>query len=136
MTKPVNVVVPLFTTATGKVPSATSVKRLAGPRNLGFTKDDYRDYKYKVYVDDPDDALDYARIDNVFIPQARWKRTATGWMIPYIKTVAPASPYEYKRLPNVYRSRISVSQKDQNLEEWQVSRADPVSTTFPVTFRK
>ena len=136
VTLPVNVVVPLFATASGKVPTAAGVKKISGPRILAFTKQGYREYKYKVFVQDVDHALDYARIDDVYIPQGQWQRTSTGWVIPYIKSVAPASPYEFKRLPNVYRYKISISLQDKILEAWQVSRAEFVAMTFPVTFRK
>ena len=136
ITRPVNVVVPLFVTASGKVPASTGVKKVTGPRTLAFTKQSYRDYKFKVYVRDIDHALDFARVDDVYIPKSQWQRAPRGWVIPYIKTVAPASPYEYKRLPNVYRSKIFINLKDEELEEWQVSRAETVSTSFNVTFRK
>jgi hypothetical protein len=136
ITRQVNVVVPLFTTASGKVPAKTGVSKVTGPRNLAFTTRDYRDYNYKFYVQDRDHALDHARIDDVYIPQREWKRTSSGWVIPYNKTVAPASPYEYKRLPNVYRSKIVIALNDKELEQWQVRRADYVVRSFPITFRK
>jgi hypothetical protein len=132
----VNAFVPLFTAAAGKTPRATGVRKVTGPRTLAFTKENYRNYKYKVFVQDRDHALDTARIDDVFIPQGDWKRTKKGWVIPYTKRVAPASPYEFKRLPKVYKYSLSVVLEDDTLEDWQSSRADTVREYFRVTFRK
>ena len=136
ITRAVNVVVPLFVTATGQTPATTQVEKVNGPRSLAITKQDYRTYRYKVYVQDPDHALDFARIDDVYVPQRKWNRTESGWVIPYTKEVAPASPYEYNRLPRVFRYKISIDLQDKSLESWQVARAEDVYTSIPVTFRK
>ena len=136
VTRAVNVVVPLFVTATGLTPAIPGVEQVVGPRTLAFTKQNYRSYAYKVYVRDPDHALDFALVDEVYVPQRKWNRTESGWVIPYKKTVAPATPYEYNRLPSVYRYKIFIDLNDKILESWQVTRAQDVFMSVPVTFRK
>jgi hypothetical protein len=135
-TRSVDAVIPLFSTASGRDPRQTKVKRIKGPKELAFTMDGYRKYRYKVFVLDRDHVLDEAQIDGVSVPQSRWKRTNTGWVIPYVKEVEPASPYEFRRLPKVYRYTIRAYLSDRDLESWQVRRADTARGTYKVKFRK
>lgn len=132
----VNVTVPILQVAAGLEPQATKFVKAKGPRKLAFTKEDYRYYKYRIFLRDPSHALDIAKVEDVYIPQERWKRTKSGWVVPYIKEVPPASPYEFKRLPSVYNYRMTVYAADDDLEAWQSRRANQVLGSFTVTFRK